>query len=437
MDPATIAARAFIDDAERVWRAGKSRVLRATAPEADRGALVKVLRRMEWSPGNRRPLFLYDAPFGDPDAWCEGLGASLRRDYEAVREGARAEGVTLAELAAPVPSRRAAEQATTDARAIATRLKGYLDGATVALVPSEVESREAWRAVASAWARGELPPELRVIVWDPPDGPLAEIIPDAAAARFALDRDALLAHLARLDEPSAGPALPPRRPTLTATQRAEYERTLGRKIPSEDAARSLRRHLLEGAQKVSRQDWTGAAADYRAARSLCAADGLDAEEAGVLLALAGVSASVGDREQALEAYGQAARISVAHARWTVATQAWLGAAALFLALGDAARAAETYEAAADTAGRAQSAVLRIDALRLAGTCHAARGDDAGAIRCWGAAVETGTGTTGAERGVSTFTQAAEALAHALTRQGLVAQATHVRALASARAEGER
>ena len=96
MDPATIAARAFIDDAERVWRAGRSRVLRATAPEADRGALVKVLRRMEWSPGNRRPLFLYDAPFRDPDAWCEGLGASLRRDYEAVREGARAQGVTLA-----------------------------------------------------------------------------------------------------------------------------------------------------------------------------------------------------------------------------------------------------------------------------------------------------------------------------------------------------
>ena len=435
MDPATIAARAFIDDAERVWRAGRSRVLRATAPESDRGALVKVLRRMEWSPGNRRPLFLYDAPFREPDTWCEGLGASLRRDYEAVREGARVQGVTLTELTPPDASRPVAEQAATDARAIAARLKGYLDGATVALVPSEVESREAWRAVASAWARGELPPELRVIVWDPPGGPLAEVIPDASAAGFALDRDALLAHLARLDAPSAGPPLAPRRPALTPELRAEYERSLGRRIPNEDAARSLRRLLLEGARKVSRQDWAGAATDYRAARSLCAAEGLHAEEAGVLLALAGVSASVGDREQALEAYGQAARISIASERWTVATQAWLGAAELVLAMGDSARAAETYEAAAEAAGRAESPVLRIEALRLAGTCRAALGDDAGAIRCWGAAVETGTETHGAERAVSTFTQAAEALADALTRQGLIAQAAHVRALAAARARG--
>ena len=52
---------------------------------------------------------------------------------------------------------------------------------------------------------------------------------------------------------------------------------------------------------MSRQDWAGAATDYRAARSLCASEGLHAEEAGVLLAHDADGGTVVDGHPALAA----------------------------------------------------------------------------------------------------------------------------------------
>src|SRR5579884_2550784 len=99
MDPLTTAARSFIRETERVWaappRPGAARVLRMEAPPDDRGDLVKTLRWMEWSPQNRWPLFLYEAPFTTEAAWCDGLCEKLRADYDLVRKGAAEEGVAL------------------------------------------------------------------------------------------------------------------------------------------------------------------------------------------------------------------------------------------------------------------------------------------------------------------------------------------------------
>src|SRR5262245_50349755 len=95
MDPITIAARAFLAEAKAFWRASPGRVLPMIAEPSERSEVVKALRLAELAPENRRPLFLYMTPFVDVTRYFDGLVEAIRHDYEAIREGAASEGVSL------------------------------------------------------------------------------------------------------------------------------------------------------------------------------------------------------------------------------------------------------------------------------------------------------------------------------------------------------
>ncbi len=337
MDPVMIAARGFIDDARRVWRAGRSRVLRAVSSPDDRRDLVKALRMMELTPGNRRPFFVYEAPFAEEGLWFDGLCASLREDYEAVREGPRGRVSRSPCGSPPTTPRSASGRAAAAVRRVGAMLAGRLDGAVVALVPSQIAAPEQWRASMTGWARAPFPAEVHLALWDPPGGPLAAVVPDEAAARFAVDQDALFDHLERLHSvKSAGPAVPAA-PAMTDAQRAAVEAEHGRKVPSEEAGRRLRGALLQAAHGMGRQDWPGAATHYLAALTVCRDEGLRTEEVMVLVALGGLCAAVGQAERALESYALAAQGATEIALWPVVARAWLGAAGLYLLAGIIAR----------------------------------------------------------------------------------------------------
>jgi len=436
MDPVTIAARSFVDDARRVWRAGRSRVLRAVSSPDERRDIVKALRMMELAPDNRRPFFVYEAPFAEEGAWFDGLRAALLADYATVREGAAEEGVALPEfIPSNEPSLGPSGRAAAAVRRVGALLKGPLEGAVVALVPSHIAAPERWRAAMSGWASAPFPAEVHLALWDPPGGPLATVVPDEAAARFAVDHDAVFEHLKRLNTAvSAGPPAPAP-PAMTPAQRAAVEAGIGRKVPSEKAGRRLRQALLEAAQKMGRQDWPAAATHYLTALAVCRDEGLRTEEVMVLVALGGLCAAIGQPERALESYSLAARGATELALWPVVAQAWLGAAGLYLLAGDHRASAGAYEQTAEAARRAENGLVRVEALRLAGEGHTALGDDAAAVRCWSAAVDEGAAAPPAERGASTWRQAATGLLATLERHGLRAQAAHVRGLMAARGEG--
>src|SRR5690242_5074371 len=95
MDPITRAVRAFLVEAKAFWRAWPERVLPMIAEPSERGEVVKALRLAELAPENRRPLFLYEAPFADARTYFDGLVEAIRHDYEAISEGVAGEGVIL------------------------------------------------------------------------------------------------------------------------------------------------------------------------------------------------------------------------------------------------------------------------------------------------------------------------------------------------------
>ena len=432
MDPITRASRTFLAEADAFWRAGKGPLLPMIAAASARGDLVKTLRLAELALANRRPLFVYEEPFVEVRAWAAGLATAIAEDYQAVREGAEKEGVTLAPFPAtgtgPSDKDPPLSRAVWAIERAAALLGDQLDGVLIALLPKTVADPHAYRDAVATLAVTRFSPRVRLAVHDPPGGPLAGVL-GGDGAHFEVDQDALADHLKQLgaDGGSAGPPVPPL-PEPTEAQRRAYEAKTGSKLPSPADARTLRALLVDAAMATGRRDHEGAATHYRAARELCERGGLVLEEAMVLIALGGACLAAGEVGLAGDAYRRASETAERIEAWQVACQAWLGAAGAHLTAKRYEAAALAYGLAAGAAERGAIAVLGVEALRMKGTCHLLHGAEAEAMHAWLEAVELGSGIAVAERPASTFPKVAEDLASLLERKGLHAQAAHVRSL---------
>jgi tetratricopeptide (TPR) repeat protein len=435
VDPITRASRVFLEEAAAFWRAGRGPILPMVAGASARPDLVKTLRLAELAKENRRPLFLYEEPFTTAYAYGNGLAGAIAADYEAVRAGAEDESVALPLFTAPgveppgadAPRARMAWAIERAAALLAERL----DGVLVALVPTRVEDAHAYRELIAALAETRFSPRVRLAVFHPPGGPLEGVL-GGDGARFHVDPDELAEHLKQLGSGagSAGPpAAPP--PIPTEDQRRAFEAATGRRLPSPETARSLRALLLDAARATGQGDHATAAARYRDARVLCQREALALEEATVLLALGGACLAARTLDPANEAYAQAVELAQALEAWPVVCQAWLGAGGAELTAMRYEAAAPAYRAAADAAKRGGIAVLCVEALRMAGTCHLLRGAWEEAVRVWQEAVDAGAGLDTPARGASTFPQVTEALAVLLEQLGMAGQAAHVRSLVDA------
>jgi tetratricopeptide (TPR) repeat protein len=130
---------------------------------------------------------------------------------------------------------------------------------------------------------------------------------------------------------------------------------------------------MEAAEHLGKTRYAEAAQAYGRARGLCQLYRLPLEEAAVLFALAGVSLALGVSEKAVECYRQAAEIGREEKQFHVVAQAYMGIGGVYTMSKEWLVAAKAYEMAADASKRAEVPALRIEALRLVGTCHVMRG----------------------------------------------------------------
>jgi tetratricopeptide (TPR) repeat protein len=410
MGPILCAAKRLFDEMENHWEAaGERRALRITCSDADRGELVKALRVAEAAPASRRPFFLYEAPFIEPRSYFNDLCDRIVQDYDLVRKGAAEEGVKLPPLT--IDERMLDQQFSPIQRAVlhieraAVLLSKRLDGALFALVPSQVGAASCWRESVATLAKAPLSSSTRLAIVDWPDGPLESIL-GAESAHFAIDRTELALYAKELSS-KAGRGQP------TDPQ------------PAPNRGRELAGVLLDAAEHTSQGDPAGAAELYRRALSLCQAESLTTEEACVQMALAGACLAAGEPTAALQSYWKAAELGEKQGAFSIVCHAWLGAAGICLTFKRYQHAAKAYETAAEAARRAATPLLRIEALRMAGTCHLLRGAEEDALLAWIEAVSTGIGMGGPMRRVSTLPQAAEALRELLLEVGLSRQAKDV------------
>jgi tetratricopeptide (TPR) repeat protein len=410
MDPITCAARRLFAEMDVFWEAAEERrTLRITASDEDRSDLVKALRLFEASPENRRPMFLYEAPFIEPRGYFTGLCDRIAQDYELVRKGAAEEGVMLPPFA--VDERMLAQRLSPIGRAVlhmeraATLLGERLDGVLVALVPPHVGLAGCFRECVATLAKALLSTRVHLAVVDRPNGPLESVL-GATRAHFEIDQAKLLAHKKQLISQASGGPATDAQPAPTKTQ-------------------ELASLLLDAAESTRQGGSTKAMELYRRAIVLCRAEDLMIEEACVRMALAGACLAAGEAPAALESYRKAAELGEKKKAFPITCQAWLGAAGICFTFKRYQHAATAYESAAEAARRAPLPLLRVEALRMAGTCHLLRGSEEDALLAWIGAVSTGVAMNSPERKVSTLAQAAEALSELLNEVGLSKHAADV------------
>ena len=362
MDPIMNATKSFLAEMDALWKRGAGPALRMVASADDRGAVIKALRLAELSPENKRPLFLYEAPFVEESAYFAGLAEAVEADYAALREGIAGEGV-------PVPpffSTSSAGEARYLSKARALRaverasvlLGPKFEGLTLALVPTRIEDTAMFRAGIEAILGAPLGERTRIAIFDPGGLTLGRIL-ERRRVGFHIDPAALGAFLEQLGQRgSLGPGA------------------------VEAARRSLLRDHLSAAARATEKDCRDdALAHLRAARAICRAEGRTLEEATVLMALGGVFLAGKTPALAMTAYEDAAAIAVKANAWALASQARMGAGGVAMSMEWYPDADTSYHAAAEAAERACVPELLEEANRMVGVCRqlAARAPE-GALR---------------------------------------------------------
>jgi hypothetical protein len=275
MDPVMHAAHSFLAQADAFWRKHPGRLQPLVGLASDRADMVKALRLGELLPENRRPLFLYEAPFEKTDGYFRGLRDAIERDYEAVRSGIADEGVEIpAYIMSPLDV-GALGRAALAVEGAAALIGERFDGVTLALLPEQVTDARAWKEVVRELDRIPWSPRVRVAVHAPPQGPLDGVL-EASGAQFFVDLPALLAFLKNLGGGSAGPG-----------QAATDSDAVATTAAPEASARTLGTLLLDAASHTARGEHTAAVGQYEQAAAFCVAERLSDEEAMVRMALGG------------------------------------------------------------------------------------------------------------------------------------------------------
>jgi tetratricopeptide (TPR) repeat protein len=349
MDPVMHAAQSFLAQADAFWRKHPGRLQPLAGLVADRGEMVKALRLGELAPDNRRPLFLYEAPFEETDRYLRGLREAIERDYEAVREGIAGEGVEIPAFIMSPLDVGPVGCAALAMEGAAALLGERFDGVTVALLPEQVTDGPAWKEVVGELDRLPWSPRVRIAVHAVPQGLLDGVLQPGGAQLF-VDLPALLAFLRDLGAGSAEPG----QAAITPAP--------------EETARQLRTLLLDAAAHTAAGEHTAAAGRYEEAAALCVSERLSDEEAIVRMALGGAYMAAEIPALAVESYCKAAGLAAALGAWSLSCVAWLGAGGTYLALGNDEPAAAAYQAAVAAARKGELPVLRDEALRMQGEC---------------------------------------------------------------------
>lgn len=335
-NPLMESAEAFLGQIEDALGARAASVVRLTSSPSDRSSVLKSLRLMEWRPESRWPLVVVERA---PEVAL--VRDRLMSDYAALAEGLGEEGMRVDPLTAPAPAddadaldgarplygdselERALETAQLGrlwqraAQQVVGGAGEYIDGLMLVLLPPSslgsgpMDGRHYQQLVSHLKLVADKDDRLRLLAYDPA-GMLERVAPEHA--RFAVDDGALSAYV----EKAAADAAVAERPIdgvkgagsrLSPAERKEVEDALGRKLPSDDVAATLRAAMFEAGRLLADGHFESAAQRLRAARMLCQLSGLPAEEAVLLIATGSAFLSAREPERALHAFELARRVA--------------------------------------------------------------------------------------------------------------------------------
>jgi tetratricopeptide (TPR) repeat protein len=437
MDPISRMVRDFTNRWKRFRQDERVILFRIDTAPRMHSDLLRLLRGLEMSPDNHSPYLIVCAAFADRAQFFQAATVQLETDYALLKEGLAKDGVTIAALSPARADARTPEEAY-GRRVLAAwehLSKAPLAGLVVILVPATLGERSGWSSSVERLVRLFSGSKVRLAAADTPEGLLtslaeklgrtcfsgAFLVADTTVQEYLMEIAAGGAAAAAGSAPGRGAAaavqapLGPPAPPPPGTPKV---------LPTEAAAQ-LRKLMASAAVATAQNNPAAAIAALREARQLCKAVDQQVEEAVVLLAIGNNYLASQQPEQAIRHYEESASVAGEAAAPVVAAQAHMAIGSSLFRGGEYDRAAPAYELAAADSEAGESDLLRIEALRMAGTCHALRERPSDAARCWKLALGTCALTTPAELQASTFDQVATAFIELCKQRGLTEQAKSV------------
>ncbi|WP_437715670.1 hypothetical protein WMF45_04155 [Sorangium sp. So ce448] len=408
-----------------------------------RATALRLAAAQELHPENRSPfVLLEDACTAASEGWSERL-ERLRAQHAERKARMEQEGVRLPELperpviGGPLASFGAQLMQLLNARA------DWHEGLVVVLAPTRVERPDALcdalRVLLGASGLGA----VRWILIDPEPAALEPVAgqlgEQAMRTVFLVDEAEAQRDLARmLDAAEAAPpdivgparvgaawprgVSPPLRPGHPPADPESIDALLREEGVSLPLAGSrgteLARLVLRAAQAMRRGQPVEAVQQQARARDLCVQADLAREATLMELVLGAYLVAAGDAGRAARIYVAARERAEQAGLPDLGAQAQFALGALHLRAREHAEAAVAYARGAALARESGSAILTIEALRLAGQAQLDVGNADAAAQSWAAAIEVADAAGAPEVKASSAAEVARALAALFRRRGL-------------------
>jgi hypothetical protein len=443
MDPITRMAQEFMKSWLHFRQSGKARLFRIDTDPSMHQDLWRLFRAIEMAPDNRSPYLMFNGSFTNRRDFYRGAVKKFAADYEFLREGFGKDGICIRELKVPAEDQADPEEwFVRVVNAMWDRVSSQFEYLLIIFLPNKIGTKVDWPKTLERLVALFSSSNVRIAAADTSDAMLATLCArlgkQTLGGRFFVPSSVIQEYLFKVAAGGWGAVAGNKNAPTEATTNpvsvgassrasgpAEAAPVPGRILPPNEAAR-LRICMAKAATAAAEQRMEDGIRALREAQAICKANELATHEAIMLMAIGNSLLARKEIDQALIPYQEAIVIAERVPAPVVAMQARLGMAAALFHAGSYDRAAPAYEQAAEAALSAESEMMRIEALRMAGTCHSAQGRFDDAVRCWSHALEAGVHTRPPEVNVGTLSQVGQDLVKLYETRGLAAQARSVR-----------
>jgi tetratricopeptide (TPR) repeat protein len=445
MDPITQMSQDFMKSWYRFRQSGNAHLFRIDTDPSMRQDLWRLFRAIEMAPDNRSPYLIFDGPFANRTDFYRAVVKKFASDYGLLREGLRKDGVDIGELQLPPEGQSEPEEWFARlVHAIWDQVRSQFEYLMIIFLPEKIGAKAEWPRTIERLLQLFSSSKVRIAAADSPDAMLANLCAtlgnQALAGRFFIPSNVLQQYLFKVAAGGwaaiSGDGVTTAKPVAKSRAAASAAPVAGAgeaapaaaptKILSLDDAARLRTWMAKAATASAERKTQDAIRALHEARAICKGNELTTHEAIVLMAIGNSFLAGNETDQALAHYEEAIAIAARAPAPAVVMQARLGMASTLFHAENYHRAAEIYGHAAEDALAAESEIMRIEALRMAGTCHNLQGRTNDAVRCWSQALGVGRNISPPEINASTISQVGHDLVKLCERQGLIEQAKSIK-----------
>ena len=419
---------------QRFRQAGNARLFRIDTDPSMHRDLWRIFRAIEMSPDNRSPYFIFDTAFSNSNEFFRTIMQRMATDCALLWEGLAADGVQLGKVQFALDAGKPPAKAFAEiVEAVWQQTKVQFDYLVLIFLPERIDDKAEWTITLEQLTILFASSKVRIAAADTAEGllvPLCSTLPKKAfSGKFFIASNTLQEYLFKIaaggwgalsksDGAAPNSSIPSTQSNGTAAQSVPG-------VLSPDEAAGLRTCMAQAATASDEHDVDNSLKALRDARTICQRNALYTHEGIIVMAMANTLVAAEQNHEAIRHYAEAANLGTAAAAAVVVMQARLGEAATWFRIQEYNRAASTYQQAAVDATAAESEVMRIEALRMAGTCYSIDGRFTETVACWSKALEGAGSISPSELNASTITQLGQDFIALCEKHSLMEQAKSV------------